>query len=118
LHLEVTLSGRGVAGSEGKLHLSVNNPSDLPIELVRLELSRDNVYFDLAETIDAMSPGEVELTWASWPSSQELANLQVKLHFCPPNRDIQIIAVIPSLESEELYVKDDILGDLGGLDEF
>jgi hypothetical protein len=84
---------------------------------MRLEISRNNASFDLEETVAPMSSRNLDLTWASWPSKQELENLQIKLLYALPSGELQTVAVVPSLESEELYVKDDILGDLGGLDE-
>ena len=117
IELEIALEGRGVAGSQGELHLKVDNPSELAVRLVRLEISINNAYFDLTETVDSMSSTELRLPWASWPTKQELKNLQVTLRYTVPSGEIQAVAGVPSLESEELYVKDDILGDLGGLDE-
>ncbi len=117
LEIEGGLKGRGVAGSQGELRLSVNNPSALPIRLTRLEMSRNDTYFDLTETVDSMSSSELDLIWLSWPSKQELENLQVKLRYSLPSGEVQTVAVVPSLESEELYAKDDILSDFGGLDE-
>lgn len=116
--LEVALKGRGVAGSEGELQLSVDNPSELAVRLTRLEISINNIYFDLTETVDSMSSERVHLSWASWPSKQDLQDVEVKLLYSVPSGEIQTVAIVSSLESEELYVKDDILGDLGGLDEF
>lgn len=117
LDIGVSLSGIGVAGSQGELHLSVNNPSELHVQLMRLELSRNDAYFDLADTVDSMSSRELDLVWTSWPSKQELENLQVKLRYSLPGGEAQTVAVVLSLESEELYAKNDILSDFGGLDE-
>lgn len=117
LDIEGELKGRGVAGSQGELRLSVNNPSELPVQLMRLELSRNDAYFDLAETVDSMSSREIDLIWASWPSKQELEDLQVRLRYSLPGGETQTVALVLSLESEELYAKDDILSDFGGLDE-
>ena len=44
--------------------------------------------------------------------------MQVTLRYSVPSGEIQTVAGVPSLKSEELYAKDDILEDLGGLDEF
>lgn len=117
LEIEGGLKGRSVAGSQGELHLSVNNPSALPIRLTRLEISRNDTYFDLTETVNSMSSREFDLIWVSWPSKQELDNLQVNLRYSLPSGEVQTVAVVPRLESEELYAKDDILSDFGGLDE-
>ena len=117
LDIEGELKGRGVAGSQGELRLSVNNPSELTVQLTRLEISRNDAYFDLTETVDSMSSRELDLVWVSWPSKQELENLQVKLRYALPGGEVQTVAVVPSIESEELYAKDDILSDFGGLDE-
>ena len=118
LDLEVTLTGRGVAGSQGELRLSVGNPSELNVELTRLEISKNKAYFDMAETVDSMSSRQFDIVWASWPSKQELENLQVALRYSLPSGEVQTVAVVPHLVSEELYAKDDILSDFGGLDEF
>lgn len=117
LDLEVALRGTGVAGSQGELRLSVDNPSELTVQLTRLEISRNDAYFDLTETVDSMSYRELGLIWVSWPSKQELENLQVKLRYSLPSGEVQTVSVVPSIESEELYAKDDILSDFGGLDE-
>ncbi len=117
LDLEARLEGRGVAGSQGELRLTVSNPSELAVQLTRLEISRNGAYFDLDETVESMKSRELNLLWASWPSRQELENLQVKLMYSLPGGEVQAVTVVPSLESEELYAKDDILSDFGGLDE-
>ncbi len=117
IELRVVLEGRGVAGSQGELHLKVDNPSELAVRLVRLEISIDSTYFDLTETVDSMNSTELRLPWTSWPTKRELQNVQVTLRYSVPSGEMQAVAGVPWLESEELYVKDDILGDLGGLDE-
>jgi ATP-dependent Lon protease len=113
IELGFALEGRGVAGSQGELHLKVHNPSELAVRLVRLEIAINDAYFDLTETVDSMSSTELRLPWASWPTKRELQNLQVTLRYSVPSGEIQAVAGVPSLESEELYVKDDILGTLG-----
>ena len=117
LDIEGELTGTGVAGSQGELRLSVNNSSELPVQLMRLELSRNDTYFDLMETVDSMSSREIDLIWVSWPSKQELEDLRVQLRYSLPGRETQAVTLVLSLESEELYAKDDILSDFGGLDE-
>jgi hypothetical protein len=117
IELAVTLEGRGVAGSQDELRLKVDNPSELDVSLVRLELSVNGTYFDLTETVNSMGSAELRLPWTPWPTERELQNVQVTLRYAVPSGEVQTVAVVPTLESEELYVKDDILGDLGGLDE-
>lgn len=117
LDIEATLEGTGIAGSQEEFRLTVNNPSQLNVRLLRLEISRSNVCFDFTETVGSMGSEELDLVWPSWPSKQELESLQVKLRYSLPNGEMQTIAVTLALESEELYAKDDILSDFGGLDE-
>ena len=70
IDLEVTLVGHGVAGSQGESQFSIYNPSELVVQLIRLEISINNTYFDLTETVDSMDSLERRLLWASWPSKQ------------------------------------------------
>lgn len=118
LNLQAVLSGRGVAGAHGRLSLRVDNLSDLPVRLLQLEISGRDLRMDIDQLVGPMSFREVEQDWAPWPSSRDLAELRATLRYSLPAGKEHVVVIEPSLDSEELYVKeDDILGELGSLDE-
>lgn len=114
LSLQPTLEGQGNAGASGTLVLRVYNPSDLPIRLVRLEVSVGDLRIELNRTVGPMGEQTVEKDWAPWPYKRDLDNLQATLSYSLPAGEERVVVFKPSLRSEELYSTegDDILGEL------
>lgn len=115
IKIEVVLRGKGQEGRSGTAELVVTNLSDISVKLTSLTVG------DLAETLQPdtivgpISAATVPVRLPVWPSSSAVAGLTGCLVYALPDGELAKQEFTPTLETETLYDRPDILSDLGGL---
>lgn len=113
----ISLSGKGLAKTSGTIHLKVKNLSEIQVKIIGVtlhptigQISKIFANLDCPPTYESKFLLEVEI----WPTPQEVQGMfsQVELQL-PGGRDLRVAADI-SLESEEMYTKNQSI--LEGLD--
>ena len=116
LPLSAVLRGKAMGGVTGQALLTIVNPNDVAIQLQAVELSSPMPHFKLGQLcVGAMGREEVTLPVTPWPDAKEALDARGRLRYTLPTGEINEVDLQVTLESEEMYSRDDILSDLGEL---
>lgn len=111
----VKISGRGTAGSSGRMRVSIVNYAELEIVLTKLLIVFDNRKIDYNElrlVVDPGTPVDYDLEIEKWPTKFEVKNSTFIAQITQPNGLVSDVTVDATLESDEMYHSDSILEDL------
>lgn len=109
--LGVELVGRGVSGRRARLQIVLDNPNPVPVRVTGVCVSWQADTIDLTQVIQPLTKEIVDIDIA-WPTRKQVANAQAYLHYrLPDGHPMQVAATI-SLESEEMYERENPLEDL------
>lgn len=114
-NLSVVIRGNGEAEARGTLTVKIINPSEFELECLALALSHGSAAH---VTVNWHMPPHTERLFNvglhPWPTKADLPNLRAKLVFRQPSGQTFMLEVIPDLEVEVLYERDEsLLKDLG-----
>jgi hypothetical protein len=115
VRLSAVASGRAPAGARGAIRLSVRNPSQLTIRLRGMSLSFLATALPLDTTVGPMDEVEVDIELEHWPTSSQVIAVVAVIDWLLPGGERGFTRFAPVLETDEMYVRDDILRDLGDL---
>lgn len=113
--LGITLRGKGEEGKAGTGALTVANLGDVPITVVELTVDASGTRVAIEKEVGAFQEWSMEVALPKWPSRQDLEGLVMYLTYLLPNRQRIKKEFQPELETESIYEKPDILGELEGL---
>jgi hypothetical protein len=113
--VEVALRGKGEEGKAGRGVLTVVNLGYVPIKLVGLTTDMSGTRVVLYEKVGALDKRSIDVVLPKWPSRQELESLEMCLTYELPDGQPVRREFPPELETESIYTKPDILGELEGL---
>jgi hypothetical protein len=115
LSLKCRLTGSGVADKPGDVLLTVENPSDLTLELQRVQLLSPNLPAREILLTGAVAPhsvGEVSGTLDPWPERKQLEGVEAILFALKPGQAPFEAPVEVALEVEQMYEQSLSLDDL------
>lgn len=110
--LSINITGKGVAGASGKLLLDVTNASDVPIEIVQLNILTVNIHIDMNLRLKPFKRASAEWSLSTWPEKKDLPDLKANVTYVLPAGERQTVQATPVLTVEEMYSRDTILDDL------
>ena len=114
--IEITIKGSGAAGRREQASVHLVNVCEIPLTLqsLRVRLARKDV--DVlpgpAIVVPPQSPADFMITLDPWPTGAELDTMTARVTFALPTGKTFESTVSLSLESKELYQRDNILEDL------
>jgi hypothetical protein len=112
LHLTFVLTGSGVAGANGRIHLKVANASDVQAEVIQVAISAMNLRLPTTLRVDSFRESDVEFAVKNWPAKKELGGIEAVITYVLPAGDRQIARVSAMFTAEEMYSRDTTLKDL------
>jgi hypothetical protein len=110
--ISIRITGKGVAGASGKLTLEVTNASDVPIEIVQLNLLTLNLQIEMNLKLKPFKQAAEEWSVSTWPQKKDLPNLMASVTYVLPAGERQTVQATPVLTAEEMYSRETILDDL------
>ncbi len=115
LTVDAALHGKGEESKPGNATLAVQNPNAVHLTLALLRISRPELSVALDLDIGPLSQRSITVQLEQWPSKQDLESIVAHLVYVTPDGERTTHEFRPQLETETLYDKIDILGELGGL---
>lgn len=115
LVVKVTLRGKGEEGKAGMGVLTVVNLSDVPFKVTTLTVDALGISCAIEKEVGALQSRSIDVTLSKWPSRKDLEGLVMCLTYLLPDGQLVKLEFRPELETESIYEKSDILGELGGL---
>ncbi len=112
LVLAARLTGHGIAGSQGTLHLEIANGSEVRLHVQELKLGRIGQRVPLDLEVAALSAEITPIDVSGWPTPAECGGFDAVLSYKLPTGELRTFCPECSVTSDELYRQDDILGDL------
>ena len=109
VNLDVGLSGRGIAGSNGTYDLEIINPGSVRVQFIELTLSLSDQKISLDLEIKGMGKVKKQIHTKHWPKNSEAETLFATLQYRLPSGESRRITVRPVIEIVEMYQQDDIL---------
>lgn len=113
--VKVKITGRGIAGSSGKMKVEITNYADIEIALTKLLVLFDGRKIDYNElnfVAGAGSTVEYNLEIQKWPTIFEIKHSKFEAEILQPNGLVSNAIVDVALESDEMYHSDSILEDM------
>lgn len=111
LVLSARLTGRGIAGNQGTLHLEITNGSEVRLRVQKLKIGRIGQHIALDLEVAALSTKNTQIALSGWPTLEQCGALDAVLSYILPTGELRAFCPECSVESDELYRQDDILGD-------
>jgi hypothetical protein len=112
VELKIRITGAGRAGDSGKIRIEVDNASAVRVELLEVRFSHVNELLTPNWIINPMQQASREWSVAKWPDKNMLGDLRAAVNYSMPNGERTELAVKPELNVEEMYSREDVLGDL------
>jgi hypothetical protein len=112
LTISISITGKGVAGASGRLAMEVTNASDVPIEIVQLNLLTLNLQIEMNLKLKPFKKISEEWSVSTWPQKKALPNLKASVTYVLPAGERQTVEATPVLTTEEMYSRETILDDL------
>ena len=110
--ISIRITGKGVAGASGRLTLEVTNASDVPIEIVQLNLLTLNLHIEMNLKLKPFKQASEEWSVSTWPEKKDLPTLMASVTYVLPAGERQTVQATPVLTTEEMYSRETILDDL------
>jgi len=110
--IDASLSGKGVAKSNGTYVLEILNTSAIQIQVLELEIQKIGYKTRLTLDVAPMGMKGQSIPVPSWPTTSEAISLEATIIYSLPNGERKSLLIKPSLVVEEMYQQIDILGEL------
>ncbi|MBI4510270.1 MAG: hypothetical protein HY698_11605 [Deltaproteobacteria bacterium] len=113
--VEVTLKGKGEEGKRGTAVLTVQNLGPIRIKVTGLTADILDTRLSLDEEVGALDKRNIQVVLPKWPSRQHINTLMMGLTYLLPDGQPVRWDFRPEIETESLYDRPDILGELGSV---
>ena len=112
IKLTIRITGSGRAGANGRIKIEIDNASTVQVQLVEISLSNMEEPLLPNWSLNPMQRANREWSVAAWPAKRTISEMSALVTYAMPNGERTQIVVKPDLHVEEMYSREDVLGDL------